>query len=93
MQRPLLSILIALGASACVSTAGPFVTNIRLAAPGTLLVSKCEVQYSNWGNGQIDTGTCFTETLYILPSGPPGAPRTEASPARTSAAVTIQAAP
>ncbi len=58
-------------AGGCVSSAGPFITNITTPSPGVLRVTRCMVDYSSPMGGAIATGDCSTQTLWL--GGPPGA--------------------
>jgi hypothetical protein len=59
--------------SACVTTAGPFITHIEAAGPGALRVTKCTVEQTRGGgfiSDEISTGACTIEMVWL--GGPPG---------------------
>ena len=82
---------VALTLSACVSTAGPFITDIRADAQGNLILEKCMVEHEQIGSyGSVQNGTCRTYLLEFSKVKPqassPAASetRTEAAPPETS---------
>ena len=73
----------------CITTAGPFVTNIEADADGNLVIEKCLVEHQSNGNhGSISTGACRSFLLKLSdlkrePQGvalqaPPETPETSA---------------
>ena len=53
--------------SGCVSTAGPFVTNISSDGHGGLVVEKAMVEYNYW-TSTVSTKNVTTSTIYTKPS-------------------------
>lgn len=53
----------------CVSRAGPFVTNISAAGPGTLNVEKCMVEWS-YLSESMQMGECTTHVVSITQGDP-----------------------
>jgi len=69
----LTALALAILGSACVSTAGPFVTRIEGAGPGALRVTKCTVEFTRGGGmagDDMSTGACTTEMVWL--GRPPG---------------------
>ena len=73
----------------CITTAGPFVTNIEADADGNLIIEKCLVEHQSNGNhNSISTGACRSfllklsglkrEPQGVVPQAPPEAPETSA---------------
>jgi len=48
----------------CVSTAGPFVTNISSDGRGGLVVEKCMVTYNDF-NSTLENGDCTSTTIVL----------------------------
>ena len=67
----------------CVSTAGPFVTNISSDGRGGLVIEKAMVEYSQWSDG-VTTKNHTTTTIYIGTVGAqPSAPTEPAQPSES----------
>jgi hypothetical protein len=58
----LAAVLLAFAAGACVSHAGPFITNIAYAPDGRLVVDKCYVEYDN-GSREVSNSDCTREVI------------------------------
>lgn len=63
-MRPLMIATALLVMAGCSSHAGPFITHISPAGPGSIMVQKCMVEYSKFNN-EISTSDCTTRTLRI----------------------------
>ena len=72
----LLATLALLTIAGCVTTAGPFITQIAPAPqPGMLNVTKCMVEYNPWnggGAGGIQTTECQNEVMPLYAPPPAG---------------------
>ena len=75
----LAGLALAIVGSACVSTAGPFITHIEGAGPGALRVTKCTVLMTRGGgfiSDDISTGECSTEMVWLdAPQGREATPQ------------------
>lgn len=57
-------LLAALLCSACVTTAGPYVTEVQSLKPDTLSIVKCKVKVTSTPFGtKIEEGECFSENM------------------------------
>ena len=82
-----------LGLFGCVSTAGPFVTDIQADAEGNLIIEKCLLQLDSYpDHSTVSTGTCrsFLLKLSTLKRAPAPvesapAPAPDAAPAKADA--------
>jgi hypothetical protein len=71
MARKAMLLALAVFATACSSTAGPFVTSISNAGDGKVAVEKCKAVFNSF-TGVVTTGQCITNTVYL--GEPPAAP-------------------
>lgn len=58
-----LAMVLALTVSGCISTAGPYVTNLTPGPRGTINVEKCTVKYSSLFGGSVEKGDCATTVI------------------------------
>lgn len=75
----------------CVSTAGPFVTNISVAGPGVLRVERCDVEFSPWGYNHIENGECSEELVQVGVPAPVAVPRASPITAASASPATVVA--
>lgn len=54
-----------LATTGCVSTAGPFITNVLPAGDGRVSIEKCKVNYNKFSN-TISMGQCDTITVELV---------------------------